>query len=138
METPTNAAHRTRLLRFGDAEAAAAARRCLDDLPSLACAESGRRALRASWDVTQLSMALIDARLARARISRRRNRIAEVLDRWCEAVQRDLAGTVPGWSAAVRSAYLAHYRATRHGRRDDRPQQWRAYVRPPRRPRGPA
>ncbi len=138
MDTPADPARRTRLLRFNDAGTTAAARRCLADVPGLACDEAGQRALRANWDVTRLTMAAIDARLAQAGIGRRRNRITETLDRWCEAVQRDLASAVPGWSAAVRSAYLAHYRATRHGRRDDRPQQWRAYVRPQRRPRGPA
>lgn len=52
--------------------------------------------------------------------------------RWqalAEATRRDAPPDYPlGFRQRVREAYLHRYRHRRHGRRDDRPQHWRRYL----------
>jgi hypothetical protein len=47
-----------------------------------------------------------------------------------ESARREHALTASGWDAAVRALHAQCYRRERHGRRDDRRQQWRAYLAP--------
>jgi len=48
--------------------------------------------------------------------------------RYCETIQRDTRDVESGWDAYVRAMYISRYRSRRHGRIDDRPQQWRGYL----------
>lgn len=54
--------------------------------------------------------------------------------RWqalAETTRRDAPPDYPlGFHQRVREAYLHRYRHRRHGRRDDRPQHWRQYLKP--------
>lgn len=49
---------------------------------------------------------------------------------YLEDNRREAADTDEGWEANVRRIYVSRYRHRRHGRRDDRPQQWRKYLQP--------
>jgi len=49
-----------------------------------------------------------------------------------EAIRRDEHNNEIGWDSSVREIYVSRYRHRRHGRRDDRPRNWRQYgARPP-------
>jgi len=129
MVTPTE---RTIRLGFDSRGQRDAARRALEAAGGASCRPQGERGLSIHYDLARMDRAGIDAVLAAAGIERRTGplgRLGGWAARYFEAVQWDLARSNPGWSGAVRSAYISHYRARRHGRRDDRPQQWRRYVR---------
>jgi len=45
-----------------------------------------------------------------------------------EQCQQDNRGQSLGWKRCVRQIYISRHRSRRHGRIDDRPQQWRRYL----------
>lgn len=54
--------------------------------------------------------------------------VVRALARLEDAVAAAGTDSVEGWDALVRAAHASVYRRRRHGRRDDRPQQWRRYL----------
>ena len=48
-----------------------------------------------------------------------------------EAVLKEDMNHEIGWDSFVREIYVSRYRRRRHGRRDDRPHQWRQYCAAP-------
>ncbi len=87
--------------------------------------------LQLRYDLRQISLAEIEAILAGAGIALAGgwlSRIQRSFRHYTETIQRDCHDIEAGWDAYVRAAYLSRYRTRRHGRRDDRPQQWRQYL----------
>lgn len=55
-------------------------------------------------------------------------RLRRSLVHYRESIRRERREHEAGWDVYVRNAYMSRYRNRRHGRIDDRPQQWRRYL----------
>ena len=84
-----------------------------------------------NYDLRKTSLAELEAALKAAGITIAMGwwqRLRNLCIRYCETIQRDTRDVESGWDAYVRAMYISRYCSRRHGRLDDRPQQWRGYL----------
>jgi len=97
-------------------------------------AELGGRMLQVAYTLQAISLADIESiigecgfKLSSAPVARG----LRAIHLYCEQIQLEARGYDTGWDSYVRAAYMSRYRSRRHGRIDDRPQQWRRYLERP-------
>lgn len=87
--------------------------------------------LSISYDLTQTSLHHLQKKLGELDCELGGNTLQKVLQaiyRYTEHVQIKNRVLDTGWDIWVRDVYLNDYRRRQHGRRDERAQQWRKYI----------
>ncbi len=91
----------------------------------------GPRTLSLCYDLHQLNLHRLLLHLAELGALPAPGRLGSLrLRLWQYLEHRQLLdrGLAEGWTRCIRRIYISRYRGRRHGRIDDRPQQWRRYL----------